>query len=257
MATDAILPKLALRLRRGERLVSAWCGLGDPGAAEALVRAGYDTALLDMQHGAFTVEGALEGIALVALAGAPAVVRVPVGGFATASRLLDAGAAAVVAPMINSAADARTFAGFVKYPPLGERSWGPGRAVALSGLEPAAYLAQANAMQLALPMVETRAALDALDDILAVPGIDGVLVGPSDLSIALSGGRLDAEGPEVERALDHIAARAAAANKFACLFCMDGARAKLMGARGFHLCSASVDTVLLRLGATRELAAAR
>ncbi len=257
MATEAVLSKLAVRLRRGERLVSAWCCLGDPAAAEVLVREGYDTAVLDMQHGTFTVDSAIEGIALLALAGKPAVVRVPVGEFATASRMLDAGAAAVVAPMINSAADAKAFAAFAKYPPLGDRSWGPGRAIPLSGLDPVTYLAQANATQLALPMIETRAALDALDDILAVPGIDGVLVGPADLSIALLGGRLDAEGPEVEAALDHIAARAAAAGKVACLFCMDGARARAMGARGFGLCSASIDTALLRQGAARELATAR
>ncbi len=257
MTTDAILGALPRRLGRGERLLAAWCVSGDPATAEALVRAGFDAAVLDMQHGAFTEGSAADGVALVALAGAPAVVRVPVGAFATASRLLDAGAAGVVAPMINGAADARAFAGFAKFPPLGERSWGPGRAVALSGLGAEAYMSQANALQLALPMVETRAALEALDDILAVPGIDGVLVGPSDLSIALSGGRLDTGSPELRAALAQVAARCAAAGKTACLFCPDGASAKKAGADGFALCSVSTDRLLLRQGALAEIGAAR
>jgi 4-hydroxy-2-oxoheptanedioate aldolase len=213
--------------------------------------------VLDMQHGSFTIETAMRGIAAVALAGAPAIVRIPVGEFATVSRMLDAGASAVIAPMVNSVADARALVAFAKYPPVGERSWGPHRALALSGLGQAAYLAQANQLQLTIPMIETRAALAALDDILAVPGIDGVFVGPSDLSIALGDGHLDPVSREVEEALDHIAARVKHAGKFAGLFCVDGARAKTMLARGFALCSVSTDSLLLRSATSGELRASR
>ncbi len=111
--------------------------------------------------------------------------RVPVGDFASASRLIDAGAAGVIAPMINSRADAERFASFAKFPPVGERSWGPRAALALSGLDLQGYLASANRLTQAIAMIETREALDALDDILAVAGIDGVFIGPADLSIAL------------------------------------------------------------------------
>ena len=175
-----------------------------------------------------------------------------------ASRLFDGGAAAVIAPMINSAADARAFAAFCKYPPAGDRSWGPGRGIALTGLSPAAYLAQANQQQLAIAMIETREALDALDDILAVPGIDGVYVGPSDLSIALSNGaHVDPFHPDVDAALTHIVARAKAHGKFAGFFTFSGASAKAMAARGFAICSIATDQMLLRQAAKAELAAAR
>ncbi|WP_131196028.1 HpcH/HpaI aldolase family protein [Lichenihabitans psoromatis] len=258
MAEGGLIGVLALRLRAGDRLVAAWCTAGDPSLAEALIRAGYDTAVLDMQHGAFTVETAIRGIAQVALAGAPAIVRVPVGDFATASRMLDAGAAGVIAPMINSVADAETFVSFAKYPPAGGRSWGPHRAVPMTGLDPAGYFKAANAIHLAIPMIETRAALDALDGILAVPGVDGVFVGPADLSVALSnGGGVDPTSREVDAALRHIVTRAEAAGKFASLFCADGALAKAMLARGFRLCSASTDLMLLRQAAGQELGAAR
>lgn len=255
--TENLVARLGRRLRGGDRLIAAWSGLADPAVAELLVRQGFDAAVLDMQHGAHTLASAIPAIGAVALAGAATIVRVPVGDYATASRMLDAGAAGVIAPMINSVADVRAFAAFVKYPPLGERSWGPHRAVALSGLDPKAYFAAANGIHLAIPMIETRAALDALDGILAEPGVDGVFVGPADLSIALSGGTLDAQGPEVDRALTHIAARAKAAGKFAALFCFEGRQARIMGERGFGLCSIATDAMLLAAAARAEVAAAR
>ena len=258
MNASAPLPVLAQRLRAGETLFMSWCGIPDPSIPEDLVREGFDASLLDMQHGAITVESAISGIAHVGLAGHPALVRIPVGEFATASRMLDAGAAGIVAPMINSVADARQLAAFTKFPPLGERSWGPRRALALANVTSDEYFVQANAMHLTIAMIETREALAALDDILGVPGIDGVLVGPSDLSITLSGGAgVNAQHPLVEAALDHIAARCAALGKVACAFCMTGARGNALAKRGFRLMSLSTDSALLRIGAKMELADAR
>ena len=258
MADGGLIAALASRIKSGTPVFAAWCGLPEPLVAESLVRAGFDTAVFDMQHGTYDFAAVLRGIDAVALAGKPAMVRIPVGEFALVSRLFDAGAAAVVAPMINSVADATAFAAFAKFPPMGERSWGPHRAMALSGLQPQAYLAQANAIHLAIAMIETREALAALDDILAVPGIDGVLVGPSDLSIALSHGeKLDPGSADVDAALTHIVARAKAHGKFAALFTLSGAKAREMAARGYALCSIATDQILLRAAAQAELAAAR
>ncbi len=258
MSLGAPAANLSSRLRAGEKLFMSWCGMNDAAAAEASARENFDAALIDMQHGMVDFMTAVHSIALVGLAGKPTLVRVPVGDFATASRMLDAGAAGIVAPMINSAADAKKFASFAKFPPIGERSWGPQRAGALAGVDGVAYLKQANDIHVAIAMIETREALAALDSILDTPGIDGVFVGPSDLSIALTNGAtVDAQHPEVEKALDHIAARCKAKGKTAGLFCMTGARAKEMAARGFNLCSVSTDGVMMRLGARMELKAAR
>jgi len=258
MTAGAPLAHLSRRLRAGETIFMSWCGMNDAAIAEASAREDFDAALIDMQHGSVDFSTTVQAIALVGLAGKPAIARIPVGDFATASRLLDAGAAAIVAPMINSEADAVRFASFVKFPPVGERSWGPHRAFGLAGQEGEAYFRKANDLHLAIAMIETREALDALDSILDVPGIDGVFVGPSDLSIALTrGAAVDAGHPEVDKALDHIAARCEAKGKIAGAFCMTGKRAKEVAAKGFRLCSISTDGMMLRLGARLEIKAAR
>ena len=258
MAKSGVIGKLERQISAGRCVLAAWIGTNDASVAELLAREAYDAMVLDMQHGAIDVPGAIAGIAASALAGKPAIVRIPVGEFATASRVIDAGAAGVIAPMVNSASDARRFVEHMKFPPLGQRSWGPRGALSLSGLVGPAYLHSANAFTLAIAMIETREALAALDDILSVPGIDGVFVGPADLSISLSaGGVVDAQSGAVEAELDRIAARAKAHGKFAALFCFEGARARAMAARGFLLCSVSTDQQLLRLAARIELAAAR
>jgi len=258
MTDPNIVSDLAKRLGAGETLFMGWCGIADPLSAEIIAREGFDACLLDMQHGAIDTSVAISGISILAAAGKPALVRIPVGDFAAASRMLDAGAAAIVAPMINSIADAQHFAAFTKYPPLGERSWGPYRTLPMTGLSAPAYLADANAMHLSIAMIETRAALDALDDILAVPGIDGVLIGPSDLSITLSkGASIDPGSSLVDAELDRIVARSQAHQKLPCIFCADGPRAKALAARGFRLLSIGTDQTLLRGAAKAALAAAR
>jgi len=256
--TAAPATLLSQQIRSGTPVFAAWCGFPEPSIAEQLVRDGFDTAVLDMQHGAFNPDTAVSGIAHVALAGKPAIVRIPVGAFAMVSRLFDYGAAGVIAPMINSVEDARALANFAKFPPLGERSWGPRRALPLTGLVQKDYLHEANGLQLAIAMIETREALAALDDILATPGIDGVFVGPSDLSIALTHGKqVDWSIKEVDQALDHVAARAKAHGKFASAFTFSGANAKNLASRGFSLLSIGTDGLLMKQATVAELKVAR
>jgi 4-hydroxy-2-oxoheptanedioate aldolase len=146
----------------------------------------------------------------------------------------------------------------MKYPPVGERSWGPHPAMALAGLGPEAYFGAANGFALALAMVETREALAIVDEILAVEGVDGIFIGPSDLSIALSrGASLDAASPAVEEALGHALARARAAGKRIGVYAATGERARALADRGFDLVAVGSDTGMLRAGAGAALAAAR
>ena len=255
--TEPVIAKLVQSLRAGG-VYSAWVGINDAQIAEALAREDFDAVTLDMQHGSVDLVGAAQAILSVALAGKPTVVRIGVGDFSSASRMADAGAAGVIAPMINSAEDARRFAEYIKFPPLGRRSWGPRACAPLSGFVGPAYFHEANAITLAIAMIETREALDALDDILAVDGIDGVFVGPADLSIGLSGGGAVApRGEAVEAALTKIAAAAKSHGKFAGLFCFDGAQAKAMRARGIAFTSISTEILLLRGAARAELEKAR
>jgi 4-hydroxy-2-oxoheptanedioate aldolase len=249
---------LAHRLKAGTPALTAWCGVPEPALAGILAREAFDAVTLDMQHGAYDFAAAARAIPLIAAAGKPAIVRVPVGEFATASKLLDAGASGIVAPMINSVDDARRFAGFLKFPPMGERSWGPHGGLMLTGLAPADYLAQANDFSLSLAMIETREALDAIDAILGVPGIDGIFLGPSDLSITLSrGGELNLTSAAVKSALDHALTRARAAGRLVGVYAPTGERAAEFIKRGFDLVAIGSDVAFLRTGAQGALKAAR
>lgn len=257
MSDGGIIGKLKRQIESSGAF-SAWIGLNDMFVAEALARESFDAVTLDMQHGGVDFTGAARAIQTVAAAGKPTVVRVPLDDFATASRLADCGAAAVIAPMINSAAEARRFADHMKLPPLGRRSWGPRAALSLSGLAARDYLRAANGFTLALAMVETREALDSLDEIVATPGIDGIFIGPSDLAIALSNGATaDMLGAPVNEAIDRIVACVKARGKFAGLFCGDGARAKWARAHGVAFVTVSTDLSAMCAGSRAELAIAR
>lgn len=174
-------PRLRDVLDRGGPSYGGWVAIPDPFAAELMGAAGYDWVCIDMQHG-LTGPDRLAGM-LQALdrAGTPSLVRVPWNQPDHVMRALDAGAQGVIVPMVNSAADARRAVAACRYPPLGERSWGPVRASML--LE--GYTAErANRDVVCAVMIETRQAVAAMDEILAVPGVDAVYVGPNDLAVS-------------------------------------------------------------------------
>jgi 4-hydroxy-2-oxoheptanedioate aldolase len=252
------IASLAERLRAGAPLLSAWCGIAAPAVAGLLAREPFDAVTLDLQHGGYDAVAAAQAIPLIAAAQKPALARVPVGEFQTASKLLDAGASAIIAPMINTVEDAQRFVSFVKLPPVGARSWGPHGGLTLSGLTPSDYLAQANDFSLALAMIETREALDAIDAILATPGLDGIFLGPADLSVTLSQGRtIDPTSQAVDQALAHALERGRAAQKFVGLYATTGARASIFLKQGFSLVAVASDSAFLRLGAQETIKAAR
>ena len=169
------------RFERGETTFTAWSSIPEPLTIELLADTGFDSVTLDMQHGAHSEDSVMRCLPFVVARGKSAIVRVPVGRFDAGSRALDFGADAVIAPMINSPADAKAFASFMKFPPVGERSWGPTIGLARRRVTAPSVLAEDNRRTMALAMIETRRAFDALEDIVAVDGIDGILVGPSDL----------------------------------------------------------------------------
>ena len=245
---------LASRLRAGETVFTGWCGLGLPLVAEALAREGFSAVTLDQQHGSYDLAFSAQAIAAIRHAGAAPVVRVPLGEFATAARLLDLGAEGVIAPMINTVEDARHFVSATKYPPAGERSWGPTRAVMLTGLDQPTYFREANAQTLTLAMIETRQALENVGAIAEVAGIDALFVGPYDLAIALSNGKSqDPQSPEVEKALDSIVAAAARAGKIPGLYCANAERALATAKRGFRFLAVGSDLGMLRAGVAEQM----
>ncbi len=246
---------LAARLRAGETVFSGWCGLPAPIIVEVIAREGFSAVNIDQQHGLWDTAATVAGIAAIRQAGAAPIVRIPLGQFAAASRALDFGAEAIIAPMINTVEDARAFVSAAKFPPLGDRSWGPHRATMLAGIaDQKTYLREANELTVTMAMVETKTAMANLDAIAATPGIDMLFVGPSDLSIGLTeGALLDPHSREVEAALDKIVAAAKKAGKFAGLYCANAERALATAKRGFRFLAVGSDLAFLRAGIGEQM----
>ena len=248
---------LARRLKAGETVYTGWCGLPYPLVTEIIAREGFAAVTIDGQHGLWDTAAIVAAVAAVRQGGAAPVVRVPVGGFASISRALDFGAEGIIAPMINTQEDARALAAFAKFPPVGERSWGPHRAMMLGGFtDQQVYLAEANSLTVTLAMIETRTALSNIDAIAGTPGVDGLFLGPSDLSIALSNGRtLDPLSKDVDNEIDRIITAATKAGKIPGAYCHSAERAVALAKRGMRFIAVASDMMFLRAGAAAQLKA--
>lgn len=250
---------LSERLKSGRPAFTCWSGVPDALTVEAMARLNFDAVTLDMQHGGHDTASVLRSIPAITAADKYPIVRIPVGRFDMASRALDFGAQAVIAPMINTLDDARKFAGAMKYPPLGERSWGPTFAMPRAKIATAAeWLSTQNRQTVALAMIETRQAYQITGDILALPGIDGVFVGPSDFSLAWTdGGEINPGLEDMMAAIADIAAIARKAGKIAAIYAMDPALSGRYASMGYQLFAFGNEQGLMRAGADSVLAAAR
>ncbi|NGN39658.1 HpcH/HpaI aldolase/citrate lyase family protein [Mesorhizobium sp. CGMCC 1.15528] len=247
------------RLAAGETLITAWSGIPDALTVEIVAAQGFDAVTLDMQHGGHHEDSVLRGIVPVLRANRHPVVRIPVGRFDMASRALDFGAEAVIAPMVNSVEDAQHFAAAMKYPPVGERSWGPSFALPRAGgSDMKAWLRENNAKTVSFAMIETRAALAALDGILETPGIDGIFVGPADFSIAwTNGATVDATLEDMMETIENIAAKAKAAGKHAGIFVVDAAMSGRFVDMGYRFLALGTEHRYIAMGAEALLKTAR
>jgi 4-hydroxy-2-oxoheptanedioate aldolase len=225
-----------------------WSSLADGPTAELLAATAFDYVCVDLQHGLATFSTLPSMVQAMRGAGRAPVVRVPWNEPAGIMRALDIGASAVVVPLVNSADDARQAAAACRFPPDGDRSWGPMWSDVRSGgvLSPA----EQNAAVLCLVMVETQAGVDALDEIVRVPGVDGVYIGPSDLALGCGYGRATyRESSEIERLFQHIADTCRAAGTVCGLHCSDTEMATHWAGRGMRMLTAGHDVHLLRMAA--------
>lgn len=236
----------------GGTVVNAWISLPCPFGAEMMAHAGFDSLTVDLQHGLHDYASMVA--CLQAIGDTPSLVRVPSNDAAMVGRALDAGAGGVICPMVNTAAQAAAFVDAMRYPPMGSRSNGPIRA----GLRTPNYQAGANAAVIAMPMIETAEAVKNLDAILAVPGIDALYIGPSDLSLSLGGAPvLDIEDPERLALYERIVAAAHERGLRAGIHCLTAAYAVRMRAMKFDLVTAASDANALAAGANAAVAAMR
>lgn len=227
----------------------SWMSMSGAQLAGQLARLPIEGVCLDMQHGMIGFADAVNMIAAINAAKRPAIIRILWNEPGLVGQALDAGASAVIAPMINSKKEAEALVRSAKYPPGGGRSWGGYTALQAFGLAPAEYLKQANSATLVFAMIETQAALDAVEEIATVPGLDGLFVGPSDLSIALSNGAgIDKTSAPTLEAMKRIAAAAKKNGLVAGAFAGTADIIKTYGGMGYSFMAAAVDADLLQWG---------
>lgn len=221
-----------------------------------MAREGLEGVILDQQHGLWDTTTTFAGIASLVQGGGAAGVRIAVGDYAGAARAIDNGATVIIAPMIDSVADVKALVAATKYPPVGARSWGPGGAMVLSGITDAnAYLRAGNDTSVILAMIETATALENVEAIAATPGIDGLFLGPYDLSVALSrGAEVNTNMPAVAAVLDRVLAAAKAAGKVCGIYCTTIEQMRAAHAKGFRFLTVGADSDFMHSGISARLA---
>ena len=237
------MPTLANRIAAGDTLIGAISSLPDPFAAEVFGSVGFDWVCVDLQHGMATPTSLVGLLQAFSLSATPVLVRVPWNEPSAIMRALDTGADGVIVPMVNSAADARAAVAACRFPPDGIRSWGPTR---VSLRRPGYAVGLANDEVVCAVMIETRAGLEAVDEILSVGGVDAVFVGPSDLAVDLGmAPSLVADGPGVRDALVRIAERAAAHGVCPAIFTSGRDAATRLIGEGYRMLTVGSDRLLM------------
>ncbi|NBB83275.1 MAG: 2,4-dihydroxyhept-2-ene-1,7-dioic acid aldolase [Alphaproteobacteria bacterium] len=238
--------------------INAWLSIGNPFTAEIMAAQGYDSLTVDIQHGFLDYGEARGMFQAVRASGATILSRVPWLDPGIIMKVLDAGAYGVICPMVNTADQAAALVEAVRYPPHGSRSFGPTRANYSAG---ANYAAEANDEIVALAMVETAEAVANVEAICATPGLDGIYIGPADLTLGVTQGRLpagfDREEPEMIETIRHVLAAAKAAGVRAGLHCGTPEYAARAVGWGFDMVTISGDARLLAGAAGASVRQAR
>ena len=241
--------------KSGGAAVNGWLTVPSSFSAETMAHQGWDTLTIDMQHGMIDDAALVPMLQAISTTDTVPIVRVPWLEPGILMRALDAGAYGVICPMVNTREDAQKLVAWTHYPPRGTRSFGPLRAVLYAGLD---YVQHANDTIAVFAMIETAEALDNLDDILSVEGLDAIYIGPSDLSLALGcKPTFDDLEPKAFEAVEHILARAKAHGVVAGIHNGTPEAARRRIAKGFQFVTISSDARLMADGAQQVISAMR
>lgn len=239
-------------------VINGWLSIGNAFTAEIMAAQGYDSVTADGQHGVVDYADMVSMFQAVQASGATPMARVPWLEPGAIMRALDAGAYGIICPMINTREEAELLVSYMRYPPHGSRSFGPTRVNFSAG---ANYAAEANDEILCLAMIETDIAMDNLEAIVATPGLDGVYVGPADLTLGMTQGRLapgfDREEPEMVDAIKRILEVSHANGIRAGIQCGASEYAAKAVGWGYDLVTLLSDVRLLAGGAAASVAKAR
>ncbi len=223
-----------------------------PWVAEWLGRSGLESITLDLQHGMIEPAHLLGMLQGIKAGGAIPLARLAWNRPELIMKALDYGVEGLICPMIDSAAEAAAFVRAAKYPPLGNRSFGPFRAGRLTEED---YFSTANQSTLCFAMIETAAAVQDLANIATTPGLDGLYVGPFDLSASLGlEKRADFTDPTLLALIDDVLAAARSNNLFTGIFTVTPADARAMKERGFDLVTCGTEDLVFQAGMKEWLA---
>ena len=234
-------------------VLNGWLMLESSITAEIMSRQGYDSLTIDMQHGLIGYSDVLKILQSIKESKVSSIVRVPWLDPGVIMKSLDAGANAIICPMINNRKEAETFISSMRYPPMGIRSFGPTRQNILDSK----YYETANSDVIAIAMIETQQALENIEDIISTPGLDAVYIGPADLTLGLTQGKLkpgmDREEPEMIDAIKRILNTAKKYSVRACLHCVSSSYALKAINWGFDLVTLNSDVRLLTSSASNSV----
>lgn len=236
------------KLAAGETVINAWLSIGSSYSAEGAGHSGVHSVTVDLQHGMMGFQEALHMLQAISATPAIPLVRVPALDPAKIMHLLDAGAYGIICPMISTPEEAAALVSACRYPPFGTRSFGPSRGLLYGGGD---YVAEANATVMVIPMIETAEAVERIDEILAVEGIDMIYLGPNDLAFAVDG-HVDFPRPKSEVAIGKVLDSAQRHSVPVGIFCSDAEDARARRDQGCALVTPGNDFGHL----TRSLSAA-
>ena len=244
---DMPVNRFKQRLNSGEAQIGLWLGLADAYCAELAANAGFDWLLIDGEHAPNDLRGMLGQLQAVAPYASEAVIRPVIGDTALIKQVLDIGVQTLLVPMVESAAQAGELVRAMRYPPLGVRGVGSALARASRWNSIPGYLDQADAQMCLLVQIESAEGLAQLDRIAAVEGVDGVFIGPADLSASM-GHRGNPGHPDVQAAIEDAIVRIQRAGKAAGILSADEALARRYIELGAAFVAVGVDTTVLMRG---------
>ncbi|MGZ4255615.1 MAG: HpcH/HpaI aldolase family protein [Solirubrobacteraceae bacterium] len=244
---------LRAKWNQGQATFGLWAGIDSSLTAELAAAAGYDYVCVDLQHGMSDERTMVAMFQAIAGAGSTPLARLAWNEPWLIMRALDLGAGGVIVPLVGSGDEARRAVEACKYPPHGNRSYGPIRAQHVVGSSAPSDLADSV---VCFAMVETRDGLDRLEEIAATPGLDGIYIGPADLSLAL-GRTPGGGGALLDDAIARVRETCDEHRVIPGMHCDGGEAAQAYAVQGFRLLTVGVDSSLLKSTIARELAAAR
>ncbi len=229
--------------QQGETVLCGWLHIPNTWSAEVMANAGWDAVTVDMQHGLHNIETAMQMMQVIGTTDTVPMARANWNEPGGIMKLLDSGAYGIICPMINNRAECEAFVGACRYPPIGYRSFGPTRGRIYGGAD---YGDHANDEILTIAMIETKEAVENIDEILSVQNLDAIFIGSGDLKLSLTGKAGHGNNPQIfEDAVNAILEGCKKHNVVPGIWCASVEASQQMIEKGFRFIALKSDSMML------------